>query len=93
MTGKDVLPEKKIWIFSVKQRNENQASVAEKRYQKLDNAFKSNKKEEDISKKKRSPAKSNLAYAKDFTFNRYPNTKEFAAKKFFRFKMKWIKRV
>ena len=45
-----------------------QASVAKKQYKKLDNAFESNKKEEDKTKSKRSSAKSNLVYNKYLYF-------------------------
>ena len=45
-----------------------QTSVAEKQYQKLNNAFRYNKKDEDKTKNKRSCAKSNLVYNNFFTF-------------------------
>ena len=54
-----------------------QTSVAEKQYQKSGNAFVSNKKEEDKTKKKQSRTKSNLVYDNYFTFYKYRNTKEF----------------
>ena len=72
----------KIWIFSERQRIEKQTSVAKKQYQKFDNVFESNKKEEDRTKNKnrKSRTKSNLVYNKYFAFYKYHNTKEFAAK-------------
>ena len=54
-----------------------QTGVAEKEYQKFDNAFESNKKE-DKAKNKRSHAKSNLVHNSYFTFYKYHNTKGFA---------------
>ena len=57
-----------------------QSSVAEKQYQKFDDVFESNKKEEKI---KRSRAKSNLVYSKDFNFYKYKNTNKFAKLSFY----------
>ena len=72
LTGKDVLPEKKLLEKAAAIKTfeysplgkelKKKISVAEKRYQKFDNAFGSNKKEEDKTKNKRSRAKSNLVY-------------------------------
>ena len=45
--------------------------------------FEPNKKEEDKTKNKRTRAMSNLFYSKGFIFNKYCNTKEFAAKRSF----------
>ena len=55
----------------------NQTGVAEKQYQKLNNAFESNKNEENKTKSEISPAKSDLAYNNYFTFYKYHNIKEF----------------
>ena len=54
-----------------------QTNVAEKQYQKFDNAFESNKKEEIKTKSKRSLAESNLFYNNYFTFYKYHKTNEF----------------
>ena len=54
-----------------------QTSVAEKQYQNFENAFESNKKEEDKTKNKRSRAKSNVVYDNCFTCLKYHNIKEF----------------
>ena len=54
-----------------------QTSVAQKHYQKFDNAFESNKKEKYKTKNKRSRAKSNLVYNNCFSFYKYHNIKEF----------------
>ena len=56
-----------------------QTSAAQKQYQKLDKVSESDKKEQ-ATKNKRSRAKSNLAYNKDFAFYEYHSTKEFGAK-------------
>ena len=45
--------------------------------------FESNKNEGDKTKNRRSRIKSNLVYNNDFTFYKYRNTKEFAAKRSF----------
>ena len=81
MTSKDVLPEKdllekdaalKRFEYSpLGKELKTQTSVAEKQYQKFNNTFESNKKEE----LKRSHAKSNLVYNKYFTFYKYRETK------------------
>ena len=54
-----------------------QTIVAVKQYQKFDNAFESNKNEEDKTKNKRSRAKSNKVYSNYYTFYRCSNIKEF----------------
>ena len=54
-----------------------QTIVAVKQYQKFDNAFESNKNEEDKTKNKRSRAKSNKVYNNYYTFYRCNNIKEF----------------
>ena len=54
-----------------------QTIVAVKQHQKFDNAFESNKNEEDKSKNKRSRAKSNKVYNNYHTFYRCNNIKEF----------------
>ena len=59
-----------------------QTSVAEKQWQKLVNAFKSNKKEEFKTKSKRTRAKSNLVYNNQFTFYEYHEAKKFAKRSF-----------
>ena len=93
LTLKDILPEKDLLekAATIKRfeylplRNElkKQNSIAEKQYQKLEKAFESNKKEEDKTKTKKSRAKSNLVYIKDFSFCKYGKTKEFAVKRSF----------
>ena len=55
-----------------------QTSFAERQYQKLDNGFESNKKEEDKTKNKGSRVKSNLVHNNYFTFYKYFNIKEFS---------------
>ena len=55
-----------------------QTSVVEKQYQKFNNAFESNKNEEDKTKNKRTLAKPNLVCNNCFLFYKYSNTKEFA---------------
>ena len=50
---------------------------AEKQYQKCDNAFESNKKEEVKTKIKRVCAKLNLVYNNYFIFHKYHKIKEF----------------
>ena len=82
----DVLPEKywlekaaviKIFEYSPLGKGlKKQTSIAEKRYQKLDNVFESNKKEV-VIKIKRSGKKSNLVYSKYFSFYKYHNINEF----------------
>ena len=68
-----------------------QSSVAEKQYQKLDKVFEPNKKEE--GKIKKSCARSNLVYNKDFKMYmyKYHNTKESAAKCFFGSKQNYLR--
>ena len=68
-----------------------QTSVAKKQYQKLDQAFESNKKLEEKSKNKRSRANSNLAYNNDFTFYIYRDSKEFGTKRFIDSKQNHLK--
>ena len=90
LTLKDILPEKDLLekAATIKRfeylplRNElkKQNSIAEKQYQKLEKAFEPNKQEEDKIKTKKSRAKSNLVYIKDFSFCKYSKTKEFAVK-------------
>ena len=79
-TSKDVLskrnlleraaPIKRIEYSSISYELKKQTSVAKKQYQKLDNAFESNKKEEDETINKRSRVESNLVYNNYFTFYR-----------------------
>ena len=57
-------------------------SVAEKKYKKFDNAFESNKKEEDETKNIRTRTKLNLVYNIYFSFYKYNNTKEFKKRSF-----------
>ena len=100
MTDKDVLQEKDLLekvaadqIFEYSQLGkelENQASVAENHYQKLDNAFESNKKGGLKTKNKRSHAKTNLVYNKYFTFDKYRKNKKFV-KRFFGSKINDLK--
>ena len=100
LTDKDVLQEKDllekvaaVQIFEYSQLGkelENQASVAENHYQKLDNAFESNKKGGLKTKNKRSHAKTNLVYNKYFTFYKYRKNKEFV-KRFFGSKINDLK--
>ena len=102
MTGKNVLPEKDLVeksasikgfeYSSLDKELKKGASVAEKQYQKLGNAFESNKKEEYKTKNKRSLAESNLVYKNYFTFYKYHNIGAFA-KYFFDSKKKWFNRV
>ena len=76
MTGKDVLPEKYLLVKAAAiirieysplgKELKKRTSVAEKQYQ----TFESNKNEEKPTIK-RSRAKSNLVYNKDFTFYKY----------------------
>ena len=87
MTGKNVLQEKDLLEKSaaiegfeyspLDKELKKGASVAEKQYQKLGNAFESNKKEECKTKNKRSLAESNLVYKNYFTFYKYHNIGEF----------------
>ena len=49
---------------------------------KIDNAFESNKNEEDKTKNKRSHAKSNLVYNNDLTFCKFKRTKKFGKHSF-----------
>ena len=91
-TGKDVLPEKdlleeaaatKIFEYSpLGQELKKETSFAEKQYQKLDNDFESNKKEEDKRNNRRSRAKSNLLYNNCFTLYKYRTTKKCAKRSF-----------
>ena len=60
----------------------NQTSVAETQYQKLDNAFESNKNQEGKTNNKRSRTKSDLAYNNCFIFYKHHNIKEFAKHSF-----------
>ena len=86
LTGKDVLPEKYLLVKAAAiirieysplgKELKKWTSVAEKQYQ----TFESNKNEEK-TKIKRCRAKSNLVYNKDFTFYKYYEIKEFAAKR------------
>ena len=72
LTGKDVLLEKELLgkATAIKRFEyaplgkelKKQTSVTEKQYEKIDDAFESNKKEKDKTKNKRSRAKSNLVY-------------------------------
>ena len=76
--GKGVLPEKdllkkaaaikRIEYSPLGKELKKQTGVPEKQYKKCDNAFESNKKEEDKTKKKRSRSKPNLVYNNNFTF-------------------------
>ena len=78
LTGKDVLPEidllgkaatiKRFKYSPLGSELRKQFSVGEKQYKRLDKVFESNKKEEDKIKNKRSCAKTNLVYNKDFLF-------------------------
>ena len=54
-----------------------ETSIAEKQYQKFDNVFESNKKEEYKTGKKEDFLNSNLVYDNYFTFYKYHNIKEF----------------
>ena len=54
-----------------------QTSVTEKQYQKSNNAFEINKKEEVKTKSKRNHIKPNLVYDKYFNFYKYHHIKEF----------------
>ena len=86
LTGEDLLPEKDLLkkVAAIKRFEysplgkelKNQTSVAKNQYQK----FESNKNEE-RTRSKRSRAKSNLVYNKDFTFYKYRDIKDFAAKR------------
>ena len=72
LTGKDVLLErellekataiKRFEYAPLGKELKKQTSVKEKQYEKIDDAFESNKKEKDKTKNKRSRAKSNLVY-------------------------------
>ena len=78
MTGKDVLREKdllekaaviKRFEYSPSSKKlKKQISVSKKQYQQFDNAFESNKMEEDKTKNKRGRAKSNIVYSNYFIF-------------------------
>ena len=68
-----------------------QTSVTEKRYQKFDKVFELNRKEEGKIKNKKNRAKSSLVYNENFTFYKYHNTKEFAAKGSFKSKQNDLK--
>ena len=59
-----------------------QTSVVEKKYQKFDRAFESNRNEEVETKNKRSLAKSNLVYNNYLTFYIYIKIKVFAKRYF-----------
>ena len=61
---------KRFEYSSLSYEFKKQTSVAKKQYQKLDNAFESNKKEEDKTINKRSRAESNLVCNNYFTFYR-----------------------
>ena len=80
-TGKDLLEKatttKRFKYSPLSSELKKQTSIAEEQYQKLDKAF------EDKTKNKKSRAKSNLIYSKDFTFYKYHKTKDFAAKRSF----------
>ena len=86
MTGKFVLPSKDLLekVAATKRFEysplgkelKKQTSVAEKQYQKFDNAFESNKKKDDKKNNKRSWTKSDLVYNNYFTFYKYSNIKE-----------------
>ena len=67
-----------------------ETSVAEEQYQKLDNDFESNEKEEVKIKNKRSCAKSNLVYNNYFTYYKYCNIYEFVKHSL---GWQWFKRV
>ena len=92
MTGKDVLPEKDLLekAAAIKRfecsllgkESKKQTSVAEKQYEKFDNAFAFNKNKENKTKNKGSRVKSNLVYNNYFTFYKYPNTNEFVKRSF-----------
>ena len=92
MNAKDVLTEKDLpekasatksfGYYSSSKELKKQNSVAEKQYQKLSNAFKSNKKKEDKTKNRRSRAKSIFFDNDYFTFYKYRNIKEFAKHSF-----------
>ena len=92
MTGKDVLPErdllekaaaiKRFECSLLGKELKKQTSVAERQYQKFDNAFEFNKKKENKTKNKRSRVKSNLVYNNYCTFYKYPNTNEFVKRSF-----------
>ena len=72
LTGKDVLLEKELLekataikrfeYAPLRKELKKQTSVTEKQYEKIDDAFESNKKEKDKTKNKRSRAKSSLVY-------------------------------
>ena len=88
MTGNDFLPEKDLLekaaaikrseYSSLGKELKMQTSVSEKQYQKFDNAFEFNKKEEVKTKNNRNCTKSNLVYNNYFTFYKCNTIKEFA---------------
>ena len=92
MTGKDVLPErdllekaaaiKRFECSLLGKESKRKTSVAEKQYEKFDNAFAFNKNKENKTKNKGSRVKSNLVYNNYFTFYKYPNTNEFVKRSF-----------
>ena len=87
IAGKDFLPEKdflkkaaaikRFEYFLFSKEFKMQTSVAEKQYQKFDNAFESNKKEEVKTKNLKNCTNSNLVYNNYFTFYKCDTIKEF----------------